>query len=173
MVTIIQKDNPILRQRAKEIPVSEIKSGKIKKIIADMKRALRGEEDGAAIAAPQIAKSVRIFIVAGKILKTKEADPDEPTPPDMVCINPELIRLSRKKELMHEGCLSIRGWYGTVERSTRATIRAYDENGKKFERGGSGLLAQVFQHETDHLNGILFIDRATRVWEVPVEKGKM
>ncbi len=71
---------------------------------------------------------------------------------------------------MPEGCLSVRWFYGEVERSTNATIEAYDENAKKFTRGAGGLLAQIFQHETDHLNGILFIDKAKNIVDMPPEK---
>ena len=76
-----------------------------------------------------------------------------------------LTDLSREKEWMPEGCLSVRPLYGKTFRSVKATVVAYDENGKKFTRGASGLLAQIFQHETDHLKGILFIDHAKDVKE--------
>ena len=75
--------------------------------------------------------------------------------------------LSKKRQILDEGCLSVRPLFGKVERSEKATVTAYDENGKKFTRGGSGLLAQIFQHEIDHLNGILFIDKATDLKEQP------
>ncbi len=68
---------------------------------------------------------------------------------------------------MPEGCLSVRWLYGEVERSTNATIEAYDENSVKFTRGAGGLLAQIFQHETDHLDGILFIDKARNIMDLP------
>ena len=91
-------------------------------------------------------------------------------PKDLILINPKISRLSRKKEWIPEGCLSVRPLYGKTFRSKKATVTAYDENGKKFTRGASGLLAQIFQHETDHLNGILFIDHAKDVKEeIPVK----
>ncbi len=92
--------------------------------------------------------------------------PDEKIEPDLVCINPTLIKLSKQKKKVPEGCLSVRWLYGNVLRAEKATVEAYDEHGKKFTRGGSGLLAQIFQHETDHLNGILFIDTAEDVEEM-------
>jgi peptide deformylase len=73
---------------------------------------------------------------------------------------------------MPEGCLSVRWLYGNVLRSTKASIEAYDEFGNKFTRGGSGLLAQIFQHETDHLNGVLFIDTAEDVEDMPPDSSK-
>ena len=77
---------------------------------------------------------------------------------------------------MEEGCLSVRYLYGKVSRANQATIEAYDEKGKKFQRGGTGLLAKIFQHEVDHLNGILFIDKAKNLEEIPpklVKKTKL
>ena len=70
---------------------------------------------------------------------------------------------------MPEGCLSVRWLYGEVKRSTNATILAYDEKGEKFTRGAGGLLAQIFQHETDHLDGILFTDKARNLEEMSPE----
>lgn len=175
MLSIIQKENPVLRAIAKEVPVAEIKSPKIKKVIRDMKKMLATQPDGVAIAAPQIAVSLRIFVVSGKIFEESwqrgEGLPKS-TPiktPDIAFINPVITKLSKKKRWLHEGCLSVRPLWGEVERSLNATIEAYDEEGKKFTRGAGGLLAHIFQHETDHLNGMLFIDHARNVapGEVP------
>jgi peptide deformylase len=88
----------------------------------------------------------------------------------MIAINPEIIKHSRKKVKVPEGCLSVRWLYGNTIRSEKALLRAYDENGKLFTYGGSGLVAQIFQHETDHLNGILFIDHATEIEELSPEE---
>jgi peptide deformylase len=90
----------------------------------------------------------------------------------MVFINPTITRLSRDKRLMEEGCLSVRWLYGTVRRSVKASIRAYNERGELVERGASGLLAQIFQHECDHLEGLLFTDKADNVWEMSDEEIK-
>ncbi len=162
-VTIVQKGDPVLRQIAQTVPPEEIGSQKINDIIGQMKAALDSQEDGLAIAAPQIGIPLRIFVISGKVfsglLDSGEA-PDKKIKPDMVCINPEIVKLSKTKKKMSEGCLSVRTYYGNVLRSTKATIRAFDEHGALFERGGAGILSQVFQHETDHLNGILFVDKA-------------
>ena len=137
-----------------------------------MSQALKEQDDGVAIAAPQIGYALRIFVVSGKIFHKDFARFDKDTkipeaeiPKDLVFINPKISKLSRDKEWVPEGCLSVRWLYGKTYRSKKATITAYDENGKKFTRGASGLLAQIFQHETDHLNGILFIDHARDVKE--------
>jgi len=178
----------VLRKIAKEVPVADVKTPKIKKILKEMSAALKSQDDGVAIAAPQIGYSLRIFLVAGKIFKTGfserglsqadgprgsaprargDSDPEQkdPVAMDMVFINPKISKLSRGKDWVPEGCLSVRWLYGKTLRSKKATVTAYDENGKKFSRGASGLLAQIFQHETNHLDGILFIDHAKDIKE--------
>ena len=168
MPEIVQKDNPILRKEAKKVPVSDITSPKIKKVIAEMKQAMATQDDGVAIAAPQIGYSLRIFAVSAKVYAnasknatlTKDGS-------DLVFINPEITSLSKSKKMMDEGCLSVRYLYGKVKRSTKATIKAYNEKGNEFTKRGSDLLAQIFQHETDHLNGVLFIDSAIEVEDLP------
>ena len=170
---ILQRDAPVLREIAKSVPVESIGSKKIQTILSRMKEALHGEEDGIAIAAPQIGESLRIFIVSGKAFawssKTKKFDKKKELN-DLVFINPEIIKASKKKKKVEEGCLSIRWLYGQVKRSEKVTLRAYDENGIEVERGASGLLAQIFQHETDHLDGILFTDKAENVQDLPPAK---
>jgi len=172
MVKIVQKDERVLHEKAAEVPVSDIPSPKIQKIISDMKEALAGEEDGVAIAAPQIGAQMRIFIVSGSFLEMEKGKGKNKINKknDLVFINPEIIKLSKQKEFMQEGCLSVRWLYGEVLRAKNATIKAYDENGKQFTRGAGGLLAQIFQHEVDHLNGILFIEKAKNIEEVLPEK---
>ena len=169
MVTIVQNGDPVLRAIAKEVRPEDFGSAKLKKVIKDMKQALATQGDGVAIAAPQIGHSLRIFVVAGKIFdssfKRGEGLPEgmEIEIPDIVFINPVITKLSKTKKWMHEGCLSVRPLWGEVRRSVNASIEAYDENGNKVSRGAGGLLAHIFQHETDHLNGILFIDNARNV----------
>lgn len=165
-IEIVQTGHPVLRKVAPVVPLKEISTPKIKEVIRKMKEALASQDDGVAIAAPQIAESVRIFVVSGKIFderfKRGKGIPkgEKPTHDDMVFINPEITKLSKKTKWLQEGCLSVRPIYGEVRRSLNATVRAHDEHGKKFERGGGGLLAHIFQHEIDHLDGILFIDKA-------------
>ena len=172
MVSILQKDAPVLRGKAAEVPKEDIGSANLAKIIHDMSAAMADEKDAVAIAAPQIGVPLRLFVVAGKVFeKDAEKDAAETTEKksyrDIVFINPKITRLSRKKIPMDEGCLSVRFWYGAVERAEKATVTALDETGKKFTRGASGLLAQVFQHETDHLDGVLFTDKASGLREEP------
>lgn len=162
MTNIVQSPHKTLRMNAEEVKPNEIGGEKLKEIIEKMKTALHGEDDGVAIAAPQIDVPLRIFIVSKKVL-TKSTE-------DMVFINPVITKLGKKKEPMSEGCLSVRWKYGLVKRATTATVKALNEKGNEFVLSGKGLLAQIFQHETDHLNGVLFIDKATNIEDLPPEK---
>lgn len=160
---IKQVGNPVLREVARPIKDHEFENQNISQIISDMKSALHDTNDGVAIAAPQIGESVRIFIVNGLIFASQKED----KPEDKIFINPEIINTSREKTILDEGCLSVRGKYGKVERAVKATVRAQDETGKIFQLGASGLLAQIFQHEIDHLDGILFVDKALDIEDTP------
>jgi peptide deformylase len=151
----------ILRQVAKPVPHSLFGTPELAQIITDMADTLDGQTDGVALAAPQISIPYRIFIVRYDRTLPMPAQGEPAHPPEIgVFINPRFIRASRRRAEMDEGCLSVRGLYGTTLRHERATIKAHNAAGKSFERGGGGLLAQIFQHESDHLDGILFIDHA-------------
>ena len=164
---IVQAGDPVLRGIAKPVAKKDIGSAKITKVIARMKKALAAEDFGVAIAAPQIGEPLRIFVISGKAFApvVKEGEKAPPTPPDRVFINPEITRLSRKKHEMSEGCLSVRGKYGTVVRHEKASIKALDENGKTITYHGSELIGHIFQHECDHLEGILYTDKAVHLEE--------
>ena len=177
MVTILQKEAPALRQIAKPVPKSMFGSPELTKILRDMKEAIASQDDAVAIAAPQIGVSLRIFVVSGKVFDMLLGERDGENAPketseDIVFINPEIVKLSKTRKEVEEGCLSVRYLYGKTLRATKAKIRALNEKGKPFEIGGSGLLAQIFQHETDHLEGKLFIDHATELEDLPPEEFK-
>lgn len=172
MVAIIQKDadpKGVLRNTASKVPASSFGNPKLKKVLASMKAAIISQDDAVAIAAPQIGVPLRIFIVSKRVLEHLGKEDAR----DLVFINPVLSKLSRKKKAADEGCLSVRPLYGLVKRSLKATVRAYNEKGEPFTLGASGLLAQIFQHETDHLDGILFTDRALKTWEHVPETTKI
>ncbi|QQR82738.1 peptide deformylase [Candidatus Campbellbacteria bacterium] len=164
MKQIVQNEAPVLRGKAHAVSKSDIGSNRLASIITNMKKALATQKDGVALAAPQIGVPLQLFIVSGDIFKKED---DERRPDDMVFINPVIVKKSRTKKWLEEGCLSVRWKYGEVHRHTKATVRALGLDGKPFEIGASGLLAQIFQHETDHLNGILFIDTARNIHSVP------
>lgn len=161
----IVKDEKRLRAVAREVPLSDISTEKMRRMISGMSIALAKEDDGVALAAPQIGEPVRLFIVSGRVL-ARLAHAAEALP-DAIFINPMFTKTSREKQTVEEGCLSLRYLYGKVKRAAKVTLRAYDENGKKITRGASGLLAQIFQHEVDHLNGVLFIDKAKDIIDIP------
>ena len=172
MHTIIPADeNPALREIARDVPISEIAEKPIQGLIADMRTLLSKEEYGVALAAPQVGKSLKIFVISGEAIQKRnkkygegKSEDDQPIR-DAVYINPTLEKVSRKKLPKHEGCLSIRGKWGIVPRAEKCTIHAWDEAGKEFTRGASGLLAHIFQHEMDHLEGILYPDKATNIYD--------
>ena len=159
MQDILQREHPVLREVAHHVPTDEIGSAKLGDIIKRMKQALREQRDGIAIAAPQIGQNIRLFVISGPLLKQADKTyTGDGT--DLVFINPEIAKSSRKKSEVEEGCLSVRWLYGKVKRSDQVTLKALNEKGEKIERGASGLLAQIFQHECDHLNGVLFTLRS-------------
>ncbi|BAU23842.1 peptide deformylase [Caldimicrobium thiodismutans] len=143
---IITLGNPILREKAR--PVSEI-NGELKTLIEKM-ADLMYRVKGLGLAANQVGIPERFFIMD---IAQKEGKPLLE-----VYINPEIISAEGETEY-DEGCLSIPGYYAKVDRFSRLFIRAYDLEGKEFERELTGLHAIAFQHEYDHLEGILFIDR--------------
>lgn len=187
MITIVQKEDPVLREKAALVNTKDFGTPALKRILHNMALAMEKEEDGVAIAAPQIGVPLRIFVVSHRAFEfADEEDPrnedsttghdshdKKPERSNMIFINPVITKLSRKKIWMPEGCLSVRWLYGEVERRDKATVRAYDENGKAFTWGGSGLMAQIFQHETDHLDGKLFIDDARNVETITAEEIKI
>jgi len=186
MHILVGRHHKALRQKAAEVSQKELKSATVKEVIRDMKKALRAEEDGVAIAAPQVGVPLRIFVVSGKVFALKRRGGGDTLPEeglgdpekvkhahkDLVFVNPRIIKTSKDSDWMVEGCLSLRWLYGSVERKKKVTIEAVDEKGEKFTRGASGLLAQIFQHEIDHLEGALFIDKARDVEDIPPELQK-
>ena len=168
---IVQKDNKVLRMEAKE--VDEIKSPDTKTLIAELAKAMFAEPDGIGIAAPQIGISLRVFLVASEVLATPTEELRKKGKNEkggfITFINPTFKKMSAKKNKDMEGCLSVRGIYGEVTRPEKLTIDYFDEHGKKHSRGASGLFARVLQHEMDHLNGTLFIDKAKNMHKVKAD----
>jgi len=171
MKEIVQKNDPVLRQMSKPVPKALFGTKELDTLIADMSEALDAAPDGVALAAPQIGVSRRVFIVRYDRTLPPPAATDEARPADVgVYINPKFVKSSRRRELVDEGCLSVRGYYGHTLRHTRATVRAQRADGSVFERGGGGILAQIFEHEMEHLDGGLFIDHAEDLVEVKNEE---
>jgi len=161
MAKLVPENHPALHSIAEEVTAEELAGGFVDKLVKDMRSALKTYDvDGfvaVAIAAPQIGVSKRVFLI-------QDQSKDRDALPSFVAVNPRIIKTSKKTDLVGEGCLSIPEYYGTVKRHRNVTMRALDEHGTEFERGAGGLLAQIMQHEHDHLDGILFTDRAEKVW---------
>lgn len=161
MAKLVPENHPALHTIAEEITLEEIQSGEAAKLIKDMKSALKSYNvDGfvaVAIAAPQIGVSKRVFLI-------EDQSNERESLPSLVAINPQIVKWSKRTHIVGEGCLSVPDRYGEVRRHTNVTLRAIDEHGNSYERGAGGLLAQIMQHELDHLDGILFIDRAEHVY---------
>ncbi len=160
---IVGKGHPALTKIAREIEKEEIGSLKLNKIIDLMKEELASQDDGVAIAAPQVGESIRMFVVSPTAFhkNTKHFQ--------TVYINPKILKSSKEKDFMLEGCLSVRWLYGEVERAKQIMIESLDEHGKRHVRGASGLMSQIFQHEIDHLEGILFDSKAIDLKDIPPE----
>ena len=134
---------PVLRQKAKKVTSID---ASIKKLVADMQQTLHADPGRVGLAAPQVGIPLRVIVVG---------IPDEE---DIVLINPELVR--RKGERMiDEGCLSVPGYFGEIKRAESVTVKGRNQNGKEIRIKADGLLAQALEHEIDHLEGMLYVDR--------------
>lgn len=182
VLDIIKEPDKILRGKAKEVSPDSILTAPIQRLIAQMKDTLAATPDGVGLAAPQIGKPLQVFIVSeeaeniDRIEKMLIEKKSEPISPEIklpqkeqwnyrVFINPIVKNVSKRKLGRSEGCLSVPGKFGEVRRHEKITVEAYNENGKKFTRGAARFFARVMQHELDHLQGTLFIDKAGKLFE--------
>ena len=164
ILKIARMGHPVLRAKTRALHPSEIRTPKIQQLIDDMFETMK-EYQGVGLAAPQVHESLRLF-VAGFPPALGDAedddddeDDDEENVPLMAIINPEIEVVTREVVEDWEGCLSIPDIRGRVPRARQISVRAYDRMGKKIEIQASGFTSRVIQHETDHLDGILFLDR--------------
>ncbi len=166
---------PVLREKAKA--VRQI-TPDIEALIDDMIDTMR-EAPGVGLAAPQVGVGVQVIVVEyaeGSENADAEPDADEDTEPApkpkklYAVINPEITRQSKETELGNEGCLSIPDYMGEVERYNTVTVKGIDRHGKSFKLKTKGWMARIFQHEIDHINGVLFIDRTDKVWKMEPEE---
>lgn len=164
LLQIAQLGVPLLRDKSPE--VKEITKSEIRKLINDL-IATVVEVDGVGIAAPQVYKSLRIFIIASH---PSPRYPKAPRMKPIALINPVVISGSEETEKDWEGCLSIPGIRGLVPRSTELTVKYFTPAGKEVKKTFTGFLARIFQHEYDHLEGKVFIDRLETTKDVITEK---
>jgi peptide deformylase len=151
---VLLDPNKELRKTSLNVSVEEFRSEELKTLIVDMKETMR-LEDGIGLAAPQVNVHKRVIVI------------DTGKDGVKAFINPRILKKSIRSVESEEGCLSVPGVWGIVKRRRCVKVEAYDLAGKKMIISAEGLMAIVFQHEIDHLNGILFIDKVTRYTKHP------
>ncbi|MDD5038243.1 MAG: peptide deformylase [Dehalococcoidales bacterium] len=134
--------DPILRQKSKRVRSFDVS---LRKLIRDMIETMHAAP-GVGLAAPQVGISLRVIVIG------------VPEQEDMVIINPQIVR-KRGERLINEGCLSVPGYVGEIKRAISVTVKGFTQSGKEIRIKGEELLAQALEHEIDHLNGVLYVDR--------------
>ena len=153
ILKVARMGHPVLRAKARALDKAEIRSAAIQKLIDDMLDTM-GEYHGVGLAAPQVHESVRLFVAA-----LDSGDDDEPESEAIAIINPEITIVGSDVVEDWEGCLSIPDIRGRVPRAREIKVRAFDRTGSRIELSAHDFPARVIQHETDHLDGVLFFDR--------------
>jgi peptide deformylase len=162
---IIQPDNPVLRKKAVRVNSFD---KKFQTLVDDMVETMIAAP-GTGLAAPQVAVSQRVIVVQLPDDEESRKQHGDEAGKLYVVANPEIIKASKEMVEGVEGCLSIPGYYGLVDRHETIVVTGQDRHGKPFRKKASDWLARVFQHEIDHLNGQLYIDIAKDVWEAVPE----
>src|ERR1041384_167016 len=158
--TIVTLPDPVLKRKAHTVNTFD---KNLQILLDDMVETMR-EAPGVGLAAPQIGLSERIIVI--EYFEREEDEEKEDAPKKVwAVLNPEIVKASEEKLMGVEGCLSIPGLVGEVERHAQIQIKGLNRHGKSMRIKANGWLARIFQHEIDHLNGVLFTDRATRVWK--------
>jgi len=159
ILKVSRMGHPVLRKKVKPVPAGDITTPTFQRLIDDMMQTMV-EYHGVGLAAPQVHEELRLFVAQ---VVTDHEDDDEQAerkPPQlMAVINPEITPVGWTVEEDWEGCLSIPDLRGLVPRYRDIKVRAHDRTGKAVEIQASGFMARVIQHETDHLDGVLFLDR--------------
>lgn len=166
---IITPENPVLRKKAHK--VANLDDPKLQTLIDDMVETML-EAPGVGLAAPQVEVSQRVIVVRLPDDEESVEEYGDQAGVLYTLVNPELVRVSDEMVDGIEACLSIPGYYGNVSRHRAVTVQALDRRGKKVRVKAKDWLARVFQHEIDHLDGVLFIDRATEIWRAAEESAE-
>jgi peptide deformylase len=163
-IEIVQAGNPVLRQRARALTSAETRSREMQNLVESMRASMRAAP-GVGLAAPQIGLSLQIAVIEDRaeyhkdveasVLKERERHPV----PFHAIINPVLEEIGSEKAEFFEGCLSVSGFSALVARSRAVRVTCLDERGKEKVIEATGWYARILQHEIDHLNGTLYIDR--------------
>ena len=159
--TIVTLPEPILRRKAR--PVTTFDKN-LQALIDDMIETMR-DAPGVGLAAPQIGIPNRLIVIEYMDPPEDEEEQKEVKPKLYVMANPEIVKTSEESVLGVEGCLSIPGLVGEVERFAMVQVKGLNRRGQPMKVKADGWLARIFQHEIDHVNGVVFPDRATRVWK--------
>ncbi len=157
--TVVTIPDGVLRKKAHKVTNFD---KDLTTLVDDMFETMR-KAPGVGLAAPQVGISQKVIVV-------EYAEEEDKKPKSYAVINPEIIKTSAETELGIEGCLSIPNLVGEVERFSAVVVKGSNQMGKPVRIKANGWLARIFQHEIDHLDGILFTDRATRVWQPPQEE---
>ena len=155
---ILEIGHPVLRQRAREVARDELRSDAVQRLIDDMIETTRAAH-GAGLAANQVGETLRIAVA--EVTEGNPRYPYKPPIPLTVIVNPTIEPLDEETAQINEGCLSVPNLRGDVPRHLRISLRYFDRGGVEHEELKSGLTAGTFQHEVDHLDGTLFVDRVT------------
>jgi peptide deformylase len=155
---IVEIGHPVLRERAREVTPEELRSEEVQRLIDDMIETMRAA-NGAGLAANQVAETVRVAVV--EVREGNPRYPYKPPIPVTVIVNPLIEPLDEEIEQINEGCLSVPNLRGEVPRHLNIRLRYLDREGAEHEEVRRGLTAGTFQHELDHLDGVLFVDRVT------------
>jgi peptide deformylase len=162
--------DPVLRKKGRKVAMV---SAETRRLIDDMVETMRAAP-GVGLAATQVGISQRVIVVEYAESPVEQPPEGAPPPPPVLytLINPEITRASREKISGIEACLSVPGFSGEVERHVEVVVKGFNAKGSPVRIRAKGWLARIFQHEIDHINGILFVDRATRVWEIRPEEAE-
>jgi peptide deformylase len=155
---IVEIGHPVLRERARELTPEELRSGEVQRLIDDMIETMRAA-NGAGLAANQVGETVRVAVV--EVRPGNLRYPYKPPIPLTVIVNPVIEPLDDEIEQINEGCLSVPNLRGEVPRHVNVRLRYTDREGEQHDEVRRGLTAGTFQHELDHLDGTLFVDRVT------------
>jgi peptide deformylase len=153
---IVEIGHPVLRERAHELTQDELRSDEVQRLIDDMIETMRAAE-GAGLAANQVGETARVAVV--EVRPGNPRYPYKPPVPLTVIVNPVIEPLDDELEWINEGCLSVPNLRGEVPRHVNVRVRYLDRDGVEHDEVRRGLTAGTFQHELDHLDGVLFVDR--------------
>jgi len=164
MLEIVQAGDPVLRKQGRTLSVDEIRSPRIQELIGLMHETMR-EAPGVGLAAPQIGESLQLAVIEDREDYIKDLSAEQlakyqrSAVPFHVIINPKLTTLDNSLAEFYEGCLSVNGYTAVVDRALNVRVECLNERGEALTINAHGWYARILQHEIDHLNGILYVDR--------------